>query len=492
MKKYSKKEIIIIGLSILAFVFGFIILTGTFNSSYHLVDDHEFVRIIKDLQHGSLIDVLFSWVKTSFTIRFRPLYFVLRVLYAALFGLDFKLWYTWKALEICLSAFFLYFFARNLKCNKFISILFPALTLIGAQIAIWFRLGPQEATGLLFLSIALFYISDYCFYNKSKKSMIIIISSIFLTSLMKESFVLMIPPIVLLKLSFDAYNNKKIKDIIKENMWFVMFFAVLFCIEIFIIVFAIGVNKLGYAGFSGDTTTYQYLDGIKKNLLSDGIIQPMILMLLSIGIIFASYYKIPSKNKKTFWGIIGFVFSIIILQLLLHAKSTMFERYIVPMSVAYSFMIIIVSSKFLHDKKTLISYFGLIILTLIFLLNLGIGSAKMFAKNGNNINNYLSYSINNSNRNDKIIILMDYELAYSTFWYLKNYNFNNVYRYLEGLNSFTNKETDEELDLENALKDVKTVIVSFIYHNKPFEEFGLNLSEYSEKKFGDYIVYIKK
>lgn len=490
MKKYSKKEIIIVSLGIILFVFGFVLLTGTFNSSYHLQDDHEFIRIFNALKEKSILRVMFDWTIDGLNIRFRPLYHIIRVLLVSIFGLHFKLWYTWKALEICGISFFLYFFARNLKCNKFVSCIFTLLVLIGNQIAIWYRLGPQEATGLLFLSVAVFFISEYCLYNDNKKNIIIASISMFLMSLMKESFVLMLPPILFLYLGLYSYknNDKNIKNILIENKKIIITFVSLFFIEIFVIVFFVGTNKIGYAGFSSDTTTYQYLEGIRKSLISDGLINQAILFLIAGGITLASYNTV--KNKKSFLGIILFVVVTVIFQLILHAKSTMFERYIVPMSFAYSFIIVILGSKFLKNKGTLIIYFGLVLLVIAGLFNQSIIKANEFANNGKNINNYLWYVRNNIDKNKNIFIAMNGELKYSTDIYLRNYGYNNLYEYQNDLN-YSTLESNEIKPFDEIFENIDVVILTEQYYNFIFSEKYLDSSKFNLLKFGDYNIYIK-
>ena len=490
MKKYNKKEIVLVSLLILLLVFGFLLLTGTFNSAYHLVDDHEFVRILNDLKSSSLWDVLCKWVSESFVIRFRPLYFVIRVILTSIFGLHFKLWYTWKALEICGSAFFLYLFARNMKCNKIVSFLFPTLVLLGAQTAIWYRLGPQEATGLFFLSISLYFISEYCLYNKNKKNIIIASISIILMSLMKESYVLMIPPIVILKLTFDYCRKNNLKSVLKENNKFIALFLSIFIIEMFTIVVWVGLNKIGYAGFSANITTYEYLDGIKRSLLSDSLIPITLLFSLAIGIILANYDNTNKNHKTINIGFILFSLSIIILQLVLHARSTMFERYIVPMSIAYSFVIIILVGKILSKRKNIIIYFILIFIIITSLLGSAINNAKIFAKNGTDINNYLWYTRNNVTISKDIFIAMDYEEAYSTAQYLKYYDFVNLYEYEPDYNYSTLENMDKK-PINEIRNEIDVIVMIIGYYDLMFSERYFNKEEFEIQQFGNYFVCIR-
>lgn len=490
MKKYSRKEKLIVVGIILSIVFGFIILTGTFTSSYHLQDDHEFIKMLHQIKSNGLFSTMFAWVGDSFTLRFRPLYYAIRVPLVSILGLHFKLWYGWKALEICLISFFLYFSCRNMKCNKIWSSIFVFLVLVGGQTAIWYRLGPQEATGLVFLSIALYCMTEYCLYSKKKVYNIIMWIAMILMSFMKESFVLMIPPMVLLKLIFEYYNgDKKVIDTLKQNKILIGFFALLFLIEISIIVFAIGTNSIGYAGFSSDTPTYKYIEGIKHSLLTDALRPVMLMFILASGIVLSNLNgNKKKKNNVALNYVLLFIFSIVFMQLVLHAKSTMFERYIAPMSLAYAFMIAWLAPQFIKNKAPKIIYTILVVLLCFNLSNIAIRGAKDFASNGKNINDYLWFIENNYNKDTKILVAMPGELKYSTNVYLNNKGYKKVYEYNEENNKYKGFEEKYKKDISKISPQIKVVVLTEAYYSYLFEK-EFNFDEFKLYNFGNYKLY---
>ena len=499
MKKYNIQEILIVITIFILIVFGFLFFTGIFTSSYHLVDDHEFVRILSDIQKEGFFQTLVKWVVESFTIRFRPLYFVIRVCLTAVFGLHFKLWYAWKALELIVTMVFLYLFAKNLKCNKFVAFIFAIFGFIGMQTAVWYRLGPQEVTGMFFLSIAAFFISEHCL-NKKKKLYIVIFSiSLVLMSLLKESFVLMLPPMVFLKLILDYYNsqNDKIFDIIKKNLPFIISFAIVFIIEMIVIVFFVGTDKIGYAGFSEKTTLEQYINGIEKSFFASGIIEPMLLVFSGLGISLCYLQNKESKKEKTVIILfLLFVAMIMIFQFVLHAKSTMFERYIIPLSFAYSFIGIIMASKGLKGKLANTIYFGIVILIIIRLFSFAIPNAKIFAINGYEINSFLSYVKEIGKEDDYILVNMDVECAYSTSHYLAYSGLKNLYRYV-GNNQYTfytdpNIEPEQKFSLDEIKDKINIVITNQNSYKDVNQYININdTEEFNAFGYGNYIVYNK-
>ena len=499
MKKYNIQEILVIITIFAVIVFGFIFANGIFNSSYHLVDDHEFVRISMDIENEGFLPTLIKWVGESFSIRFRPLYFVIRVCLTAIFGLHFKIWYACNAIELIVTMVFLYLFAKNLKCNKFVAFLFAIFGFIGMQTAVWYRLGPQEVTGMFFLSIAAFFISEHCL-NKKRKIYIAIFSiSLLLMSLLKESFVLMLPPMVFLKLILDYYNseNDKIWEILKKNLPFVISFAIVFIVEMITIVFFVGTDKIGYAGFSESTTLQQYMNGMEKSFFSSGIIEPMLLVFSGFGISLCLLAnKDNKKDKKVLVFFILFVAMIIVFQFVLHAKSTMFERYIIPLSFAYSFIGIIMASKGLKGKIANIMYFTIVGLILIRLINFAIPNAKIFATNGYEINSFLSYVKDIGNEDDCILVNMDVECAYSTSHYLAYYGYKNIYRYV-GNNQYTDY-TDPNIEPEKkySLDDIKDKINIVIMNQSAYGDIVqyINIgdgNEFDGAGYGNYAVYSK-
>ena len=81
---------------------------------------------------------------------------------------------------------------RNMKVNSVLSALTAALIVTGDQGEIWWRLGPQEPTGLLLFLLCMLFIQRYEKIPKLRTAVCIIILG-FLTAASKESFTLLHP-----------------------------------------------------------------------------------------------------------------------------------------------------------------------------------------------------------------------------------------------------------------------------------------------------------
>ena len=89
LEKMSKgKEAAIVCCIFSVLVYGVVIGMGTLTSGFHLVDDWEFAQYIDwmTLDGKSLWECLRQAVGFDLTLRFRPLYYINRVLMTAVFG----------------------------------------------------------------------------------------------------------------------------------------------------------------------------------------------------------------------------------------------------------------------------------------------------------------------------------------------------------------------------------------------------------------------
>lgn len=147
-------EFIIVLLLSFLYVFGILIFTGTLNSGWHFVDDHEYLLYQYDFQklHMTLTDVVCSTTLADLGHRFRPLYYPLRILMVDVFGSNLFLFSVIKGCEIALTILLLYVFARRIQAGRIPAAFFALLTVTGYQSVVWWKLGPQEAMGTLLVA----------------------------------------------------------------------------------------------------------------------------------------------------------------------------------------------------------------------------------------------------------------------------------------------------------------------------------------------------
>ena len=353
-RKICFSEIVIV-FAIDLIIFGTLILyTGSLWSGFHLVDDHTVLSISEMLRGMSIIDVAKALTISELGARFRPFYNILLAVKTAFVGVDMFWWMLISLIEGIASYIMLYAAVRYLGLNYFESFFFATLILIGEQITPWYRALNQENTGVFILSI-LFFILCYAFCGENKglqKKAVFRFVVIFLAiilSLQKEAFVLLLPFwwlfIIYLEVSF---SNLEIKTAVKKN---VDYLVVLVCVSLAEIILIMTVSSggaaTGYAGFSSSVAMKTYIKGIITSVRKSLWIY-LILMLVGIVLGFGLYKRAIKKAD-----IILILISIGVMgsQLVLHARSRMWERYMHPFIWAWALFSLVFIFRILRNRK---------------------------------------------------------------------------------------------------------------------------------------------
>ena len=120
-KRYEYAAVLLL---LVTLVFGILIGTGTLTSGLHLVDDHEYLEY--DLirrSGGSLGDCLRFALSEDVGLRFRPMYFSVRVLLYGLFGTNLVAWSVekrWRSSGRCSCCT-----CRRESCDAVLSLRLP-------------------------------------------------------------------------------------------------------------------------------------------------------------------------------------------------------------------------------------------------------------------------------------------------------------------------------------------------------------------------------
>jgi len=419
MNKYSK-DIIAIAFSIIS-ISVFFALTGSINSGYHLTDDHEIIRITRDLSDHSFFEVVKKWVNKDMNIRYRPMYFVNRVFESKLFGNNFTYWSLFNVFLLLISMLGFYFGMRKLKFSIFESLGYIFMVFIGEQMAIWWRLGPNETIGMFFLGIAFLFM--VCNQRNYTRNTAFFAFFLILASLSKESFTIVIPAFLVFKIWHEKQQfNLTWKEAILKNKILIIPFIVLF-INIFLIVFKVGTNKIGYAGVDGHGFL-ELLNGI--GLIIDFNLKWYLIMILLFFL--TLYYLNKANHALKFFAVklaLPFVFFLLIIipNLVLYAKSGMDERYLLPALIGVVYLLISI----VKETRVFSFKWSYIFLSVIFLLVLTklprtYFTAKSFTVEGIETNKFLNAIVKNYPSSPSILLVVDpvfsNEWASSTIRYL--------------------------------------------------------------------------
>jgi hypothetical protein len=410
-----KDKIVIV--SFLAFVLCVLFLANTVTSGYHFVDDHEVIKMKSDLKASSVNTVAKSWVTIDLKSngRFRPFYYIHRVWETKLFGSDFFLWSVYTGLLWFIAMILFYTGMRNLKYSWVESVIFIIILFIGPQSSVWWRLGPGESLGVFLLGLSFFFMTKalnrrlYQFYN------ILFIFFLILASLTKESFLLIIPAMVV----FKVWNERifiwsSMRESIIKNL-ILTIPLVVFAVELIIIKKYVGI---AYSGLESSM-----LSNVQAVITTGLHFLRTYLNLLIVGLILAiicfRIKKIPVRINA-----LSIVFFILILgpNLILYAKSGLVERYLLPSTLGLAFLVVTLLRDIEGDHERL-KKIAAILIGISFLPNIytTISESVKFAKEGESTGILLS-DISQYNAIGKpVLVIVDPVLLYEKSVSLKTY-----------------------------------------------------------------------
>ncbi|MBN1257107.1 MAG: hypothetical protein JXA52_05320 [Planctomycetes bacterium] len=196
--------------------------SGALTSGWHFMDDHEIIKFQNQLTGGkSVTKLIQEEIEWKSDRRVRPFYPSYRIIKTALLGPHPFRWQIHDGAVAVLTSFFLYLFCRLIGLKLPEAIVFPLLTLLGPQANIYFLLAPTEAEATFFLSLALLFMGLEIHAGKRRtRYQILFILCLFLMILPKETFILMIPAVLLLRvwLTKEHLPEGKWREAIKKNL----------------------------------------------------------------------------------------------------------------------------------------------------------------------------------------------------------------------------------------------------------------------------------
>ena len=394
-------------------VVGLLYKTGTFTSGYHFADDHELIRMELEFEkQNTLGSVMKSMISGDMTQRFRPLYWVERVTGARIWGSDMLAWNYYTAWKGVVTFYLLYLVARFLRNGRVISIFFPCVIMFGTQFTPWYRSANQESTGMLLCAFTLLLIAGQAYYRKYTSWIynIGIVAGAVLCGLMKESFTLFVPVFIALKYWLE-YCDKKVQapdariwtECVKTNWPTYAAIGVAFLSNILIIMLRVGVDKIDYAGFHEETSLSEYLSGLEATFTYYQ--KWCTLFAVLILFVVAMCYQLIEKDKIKYY--IGFAligFFAMAVQLVVHAKSGMWERYALPCMVGYAFVFVLLGYRiFEQDVARRRIYLAILSLLLCLQVPKGYQLAKDYTYTGTMIRNYFQCILDHTDETSLII-----------------------------------------------------------------------------------------
>lgn len=480
----GKYEYLFAGIFFAALVFGLLIMLGTVNSGYHLIDDHEFYRYRELISQHGLWDAIKINIKGDLSIRYRPLYIILRTIAVAIFDANTVAWSICKAAEIIITLQVMYVFARK-EIDIFFSFVFAIMVIWGGQSEIWWRLGPQESFGMMLFAGGLLVT-----YNLNTKNTwyhkLLFVFFITLLSLQKESFWVSVPWFVLLLFAYECKGEDVgflvlIRRFIRKHIAECLAVLTVFFLDMYMILFVVGTDKVSYAGYSSDLSWKFYVLQTFHNIVGECF--PYMLALAIVICISYIGYKNYFINKSFMLQVCSCLY-LFLAELVVYAKSGMEDRYLLPWAVSILYVVFILGYRFWEEiPRIKVTIGGLAILFIAIAGKDVVCEGVKFTEKGKDLQECVEFIESHSAYTDKIVaVSRDGEIDYS-FGVLMKYehqyvDFNDIGIYEENLPLL------EEADILFG----KSGQISY----RLSEEAGIPTDNYDFCRTNNYEVAIKK
>lgn len=496
LEKLGKvKEAVCVWLLFMLLVYGVIIGTGTWTSGFHLVDDWQMAKYVDlmDNEGISVWECMRQEVVQDFRLRFRPLYYIYRVLAAAVFGINLQAVSVLVAFEIVVAAVFLYYCARLMNCNIVYSLLFAATNIVGYQSAVWWKLGPQESYGIMVFAIGFWCVLKWQQTSKRRYGIASLIAFLVI-SVYKESFVLMLPFAGFYLLYRDMEGQKitvaNLWNAIKKRLPYYLALLLIFFTVIGLIVFWVGANNVSYVGLDSGQTYQDYKQ--TWTAVTHGDLKWYMRFCTLMSLILLTYWE---KTKKLGWEIFLAVM-VVLPQVVTYSKPGIAERYIIPAVFGVAFFFIIVGCNFkpLSGKRR-IAYVLCLCLMLAAHARAALIEANYFVYRGNSIKTMLETTLELVEEDGDKKVLSCFapnaEGNLTMYYWFRVHGFTEMYNWYEedqmiGKSSgsgYAGKSTLDEMD----------IVVMYNREDRHWcYEPTLDLSDFQEIKCGTITMYTRK
>lgn len=489
----KEREAVLVWTLFIALVFGVVTVTGTLTSGFHLVDDWEFAKYVDwmTLEHKSLWDCLREAVGFDLTIRFRPLYYINRVLLAYLFGINLTIMSVIKAAEIVVALVMLYYCARQMKCNMVYAALFSLTVMVGYQSAVWWKLGPQESYDIMMFAVGFFLLLKWLSTDKRRYAFVSV-GAFFLMSIYKEPFILLLPFVGLYVLYVEMQGKRvtilALWNAIRRRFSYLLAIGFLFAAEMFLLIFVIGTNNYSYVGLDKGLTLDDYVRTWRA--AAGNNLKWYIRFGILMGLIFLTYWE---QFKKLGWEIL-LTAAIILPQCVTYSKTALEERYILPSVLGFAFFFVIVGCNFrpLSGKRR-IAWLLCLLLMLAAHGRVVLREAQYFTYRGESIQTMLETTLDLVGGTDKKVLscfFPNLEGNRTMYYWFRIHGYDEVFYWEEEKKTIGRSFGPREDEL--APFEEMDVIVMYNEEDRHWcYTPSLDLSDFTEHKCGTITMYVR-
>lgn len=489
-----RKEAALVWVFFGALVFGVVLVMGTLTSGFHLVDDWEFAKYMDwmTLEGKSLPECLREAVGYDLTMRFRPLYYINRVLMTAVFGINLTAMSVVKALEIVAALVFLYYCARQMKCNMVYAALFALTVMVGYQSPVWWKLGPQESYDIMMFALGFYLLLKWLRTGKGWYAFVSV-GAFFLMSIYKEPFILLLPFVGLYVLYEEMQGRKMtflhLWEAVRNRLMYLLAIGGIFVAEMFLIVFVIGTNNYSYVGLDESVTMEQYVQAWSLAAHTD--LKWYVRFGIILCLIFLTYWE---QAKKLGWEIL-LTAAVIIPQCVTYSKTAIAERYLLPCVFGFAFFFVIVGCNFkpLSGKRR-VTYMLCLFLMLAAHGRVVLREAAYFTYRGESIKAMMESTLQLVQGTDKKVLSCfapNLEGNRTMYYWFRLHGYDEVF-YWEEEEKKINRSFGPREDEQAAFEEIDVIVMYNQEDRHWCYEPSLDLSGFREINCGTINMYVRQ
>ena len=331
------------------FLFWFLLFyaTGLFSSAFHLIDDHILVEIHADLagHDAHLGTVVKKWMVMDFNERrFRPLYYISRVLRTELFGLSWPVWSFYNAFLAASTSAALFLFGTLLGFTTFSSLCLAALSTLGRPSTIWWRLGTPETDANFLLALAFLCIARAVTQENTRirNELAAIVLSL-LASLTKEAMILYLPAIAAIRVWLPCWlYGRTLKAALLDAWPFIAVLGFIAAIEFLCLLLTVGTSGTGYGGVDAGTFDFGRI-GVSIKALAPVTAFRILAAAMAIALLARVLYRRANTGRAFAPLVLGWLAFLIgaVPQVLLYSKSGWVDHYFNPIVISCALLLVL-------------------------------------------------------------------------------------------------------------------------------------------------------
>jgi len=276
-------------------VFGILVGTGHLTDGPQMVDDNQIYKLQIEFAETGFFHVLGLELRDRFNMRrLVPVYSVQKVVQARLFGGNLAAWSIATGLVGVCSAGLLYWFFRMCDGTILAALAFALISVVGEQSVLWWRMLHGEGIGMLLFSAALVLMAFEVRTGKRRYEIAFAVLTT-LAMLSKESFILTIPSVLLLKVWLTSRQRDIALLEAAHKSWLsICWLSAMFIAALAIVKLVFATTTFNYAGWTGfDATTFE--DIVRQYVQ---ITNFELLVLLSLIFLSVQMFQRPPANTS--------------------------------------------------------------------------------------------------------------------------------------------------------------------------------------------------